>query len=83
MIKHNFSNISKEEYLKECDGSLKICFQGSVGSGNPAKPDFEDVFMMGMSKKDSEEIVVSYTKLRDQYLFFRGFPLTCSLVDFS
>lgn len=74
--------ISLKEYLRECAQGLEMAFAASTGSGNPANPNENDVLMVGMrhpSKPD--EIVVSYLKYRNTWLFFKGMCRDANLIE--
>lgn len=67
--------ISKEQYLAICEKQdLRMLYVIVTDGGNPAKPTEEDVLMVSMSTPDGDDPVVSYVKLRQQYVFTKGPP---------
>lgn len=73
-IQLGIKEISKEDYLSACDEGLELLYAATCDGVTPVAVTPEDLLMVAMCKPGGSEPVVSYVKLRHEYIFTMGAP---------
>lgn len=66
----DFKEITKEQYLKECERGLEILGISRSGNG--------DVLGVSMARGEQDKPTVSYVSVDKRFLFTRGYPWTAT-----